>query len=80
MRELHVDVIVETVARLAVTANCRLPGDLYAALCARRATEPSPAGRDALAQLVENADIAAAANMPICQDTGFAVVFADVGQ
>ena len=80
MRELHADVIAETVARLALAANCRLPGDLYAALCACRETEPSPAGRDGLAQLVENADIAAAENVPICQDTGFAVVFADVGQ
>lgn len=80
MRELHVNVITEAVARLAIAANCRLPGDLHAALCARRATEPSPAGRDGLAQIVENADIAAAENVPICQDTGFAVVFADVGQ
>jgi len=80
MRELHVDVIAETVAHLAVAANCRLPDDLYRALRARRETEVSPAGRDALAQIVENADIAAAENVPICQDTGFAVVFADVGQ
>ena len=80
MRELHVDVITETVASLAVAANCRLPGDLYAALCASCETESSPAGRDVLAQLVENADIAAAESVPICQDTGFAVVFADVGQ
>ena len=80
MRELHVDTIAAAVARLAVEANCRLPGDLYSALRERCASEPSPAGREVLAQLVENADIAAAEQTPLCQDTGFAVVFADVGQ
>ena len=80
MREIHVDTIVETVARLAIEANCRLPGDLYAALCDRCKVEPSPIGREMLGQIVTNADIAAAENVPICQDTGFAVVFADVGQ
>ena len=80
MRELHVDLIVEAVARLAVEANCRLPEDLYAGLCARQELEPSPVGRDMLAQIIENADLAAREMEPICQDTGFAVVFADVGQ
>ncbi len=80
MRELHVDLIAEAVARLAVEANCRLPGDLYDGLCARCAAEPSPVGRDMLAQIIENADLAAREMDPICQDTGFAVVFADVGQ
>lgn len=80
MRELHVDHIVDAVARLAVQANCCLPDDLYTAFCARCQSEPSPVGRDMLRQIVHNADIAASEQAPICQDTGFAVVFADMGQ
>ena len=53
--------------------------DVYDALRAAE-TEESPVGREVLAQLVENADIAAADRVPICQDTGFAVIFAEVGQ
>ena len=80
MREIHATTITEAVATLAIEANCILPGDLYAGLCSRSASEPSPVGRDMLTQIVLNADLAAESMSPICQDTGFAVVFADVGQ
>ena len=53
---------------------------MYDALVAACAAEESPVGREVLEQLVENADIAARDRVPICQDTGFAVVFAEVGQ
>ena len=80
MREIHVSTITDAVAGLAVSACCRLPGVMYDALREAAEKEASPAGRDVLRQLVVNADIACEENMPICQDTGLAVVFAEVGQ
>ena len=80
MKEIHVTDISAAVTRLCVDACCRLPADVRAAFAERQRTEPSPVGRDILGQLMQNADIAADEMMPICQDTGLAVVFADVGQ
>lgn len=80
MREIHVSAIVDAVAGLAVSACCHLPRVLYESIRAAEARETSAAGRDVLQQLLVNADIAREENMPICQDTGLAVVFAEVGQ
>ena len=80
MKEIHVKDITDAVAKLCVNACCRLPADVRSALAERQQNEPSPVGRDILGQLMENADIAADEMVPICQDTGLAVVFADVGQ
>lgn len=80
MRDIHVSTITEAVAKLAVNASCLLPDDFFPLLRASAKTEPSPAGKDALCQLIENAEIASSEMVPICQDTGLAVVFADVGQ
>jgi len=80
VRELDVAAVTEAVRELCITANYDLPMDVYDALQAAAQTEESPVGREVLAQLVENADIAAADRVPICQDTGFAVFFCEVGQ
>ncbi len=80
MKELHVDEITKAVAALAVKACCRLPSDMVEAFRAARASEPSPVGQNILDQILQNADIAAREEVPICQDTGLAVVFADLGQ
>lgn len=80
MKDISASAVTEAVARLCVEACCSLPGDMHSALEKARQTEPSPVGRDILGQLLENADIAARETMPICQDTGLAVVFADIGQ
>ncbi|MBQ9537295.1 MAG: fumarate hydratase [Desulfovibrionaceae bacterium] len=80
MKEISCSTITEAVAQLAIKACCKLPHDVYAAMEARVKTEPSPVGQDILRQLVQNADIAAQESVPICQDTGLAVIFADVGQ
>jgi fumarate hydratase subunit alpha len=80
VRELDVREITAAVRELCITANYDLPADVYAALERARETEESPVGREVLGQLIENADIAAADRVPICQDTGFAVIFAEVGQ
>ncbi|MHB0911905.1 MAG: fumarate hydratase [Armatimonadota bacterium] len=78
MREIHVSEITDTVAGLCKEANYDLPSDVLRAVSEAR--EESPAGREVLAQLVENAEIARRERVPICQDTGFAVVFAELGQ
>lgn len=80
MREIPAEAITAAVAKLAVQACCDLPEEMKAALGKARAAEPSPVGRDILDQLLENADIAHREQVPICQDTGLAVVFADIGQ
>ena len=80
MKEIHVNTISQAVARLAVQACCHLPCDMMAALQKAHDKEPSPVGRSILDQLLSNASIAAHEDVPICQDTGLAVVFAEVGQ
>ncbi len=80
VRDLDVREITAAVKELCITANYDLPRDVYEALVAACEAEESPTGREVLGQLVENADIAARDRVPICQDTGFAVVFAEVGQ
>ncbi|MBE3032607.1 MAG: fumarate hydratase [Actinobacteria bacterium] len=80
MRELDVREVAEAVKTMCITANYDLPEDVHDALVKAREAEESPVGREVLGQLVENADIAAADRVPICQDTGFAVIFAEVGQ
>jgi fumarate hydratase subunit alpha len=80
IRDVDVAAVTAAVKDLCITANYDLPVDVYDALVAAREAEKSPVGREVLAQLVENADIAAADRVPICQDTGFAVIFAEVGQ
>ena len=80
MKEISVEDISRAVADLAVKACCRLPDDMVQGLRRAHGHEPSPVGRNILEQLLENAEIAAKDSIPICQDTGLAVIFADVGQ
>jgi len=79
-REISSTRIRDTVARLCITANLDLPADIRAALDCSLRTEASPAGQAVLEELIQNADIASRSRMPICQDTGMAIVFAEVGQ
>jgi fumarate hydratase subunit alpha len=80
VRDLDVHEITAAVKTMCITANYDLPPDVYDALKKAQESEESPVGREVLGQLVENADIAAADRVPICQDTGFAVFFCEVGQ
>ena len=80
MKEISVEDIARAVADLAVSACCRLPQDMVDGMRKAHGAEPSPVGKNILEQLLENAAIAASDGIPICQDTGLAVVFADVGQ
>lgn len=80
MREIHVDQIAETVCRLVQEANFRLEPDVIQALDRARAEEKSPVGQSILNQLVENYTISDTENVPMCQDTGVANVFLEIGQ
>ena len=80
MREINVSEVVKTVSRLCVEANYNLGADMFQALDKAAALEESPAGLDVIAQLKENAEIATSDQVPICQDTGLAVVFVELGQ
>jgi fumarate hydratase subunit alpha len=79
VRELDVAEITAAVKQLCMEANYDLPDDVYAALQAGREAEESPVGKAVFAQLIENADIARRDRVPICQDTGLAVVFVRLG-
>lgn len=80
MRELHVDQVAEAITNLVMEANYVLEPDVMAALEKARADEPSPVGQAVLQQLVENAGLACSERVPMCQDTGNALVFLEVGQ
>jgi fumarate hydratase subunit alpha len=80
MREIAAADITATVSRLAIAANTELGEDVLAALERALEVEESGAGREVLGQLLENARIAREKRLPLCQDTGFALVFAEVGQ
>ena len=80
MRELSCKKISEAVALLCVEANTVLPCDVKKLLDIAGQTEKSPAGKGVLQDLKENYILAEKEGLPICQDTGMAVVFADVGQ
>jgi fumarate hydratase subunit alpha len=80
VRELDVAQVTEAVARLATEACTYLGDDIVAFFEKAIDTEESETGRDILVQLLENANLARDENIPLCQDTGLAVVFLEVGQ
>ena len=80
MKEIAAKDITSTVARLCKEANYFLGEDVLAALRNAREQEESPVGRQVLDQILENAEIAAKEEMPLCQDCGLAIVFVEAGQ
>ena len=80
MRTIETVKIVETVRDLVMRAAVELGDDVLAALARAKAAEPSPTGAEILERLIENAAIARHERIPICQDTGMAVVFVTLGQ
>ncbi len=80
MREVDVARITEAVAEMARRANTELPADVVAALRSARERESSSIAREVLDQLLLNAERAVETGLPLCQDTGVAVVFVDLGQ
>jgi fumarate hydratase subunit alpha len=80
MREITTEKITKTVAELCMSANYDLGEDVEAALQAGYEKEPSPVGRGILDQILQNAEISRTESVPICQDTGYAVLFVEIGQ
>ena len=78
MRELNARAVAEAVARLSIQANTQLPQDVKAAIAATRRTEDWPPAREILDHIIENSQIGG--GLPICQDTGVACVFLEIGQ
>ncbi|MEG2036641.1 MAG: fumarate hydratase [Ruthenibacterium sp.] len=80
MRTITAAAVTQAVKALCVQANTVLPPDMTAALRTAYDTEPWPIAKQTLGTLCQNLDAAAATGLPICQDTGMACVFAEVGQ
>lgn len=80
MREIHVSDIVKAVEALSIEANLFLNSDISEALQNSIRLEESDIGRSVLQSLIKNAEIAAAEGLAICQDTGMAVIFVEIGQ
>ena len=80
MRDIDSKKIIETVSNLFQDACLYLPKDVLAALKEAREKEESPAARDVLAQIIKNTEIAGKEKIPLCQDTGAAVVLLELGQ
>ena len=80
IRTVQTEKITETIKEMCIEANHFLSSDMEKALKAAKEEEKSSLGRQILGQLQENLEIAAADMIPICQDTGMAVVFLEIGQ
>ena len=80
MRTISAALIRDAVARLCLQANTRLPADVAAALDRFRQAEPWPLAEETLSLLQDNLVQAGAQSLPICQDTGMACVFVELGQ
>jgi fumarate hydratase subunit alpha len=80
VRDVHVSVITDAVKKLCMEANWDLEPDMRRAFDRALRTERSPAGRQVLQILKDNAEMAKTRRIPYCQDTGFVVCFVELGQ
>lgn len=80
MKEIEAARIAEVVGQLCQEANFELEDDVQEGLEKMYEQEESPAGKEVMRQILENSRIAGTERMPLCQDTGYLVVFADLGQ
>jgi fumarate hydratase subunit alpha len=80
MRQIHFDTIAESVKQIVLKAAFDLPSDVLRRLETLHAEEDSAIGKKILYQILENAEIAAKERLPICQDTGTAVLFVQIGK
>jgi len=80
MREIPAQKIVGTVKDLCLKANTDLPEDVASALNRALKNETSPLGREILRQIINNSIIARTEKLPLCQDTGLAIVFIEIGE
>jgi fumarate hydratase subunit alpha len=80
MRAIHSDEITKNVREMCIQANLILSDDIKSRILSAGEIETSPLGKRILGQLKENLEIAKNDQIPICQDTGMAVVFLNIGQ
>ena len=80
IRELHVEEITSAVKKMCIEANENLGVDVLECFQMALMKEESPVGKEILEQLIQNAQIARDEHIPICQDTGLAVIFLEIGQ
>ena len=80
MRTINSEEITKTVAKLCIEANCHLPQDVREAIEGAHRCEPFEIAKNILDKIEENYQIAEEDNVPICQDTGLACVFLEIGQ
>lgn len=80
IREVNVSQLTDVVERLCIEANEHLPSDVKCAIEHCRACEDGEIAQGVLDNIIENYKIADAENVPICQDTGMACVFLEIGQ
>lgn len=80
MREIHISEIENTVAALLIKANKILPDDLCRCIACGEQAEHAPLPRNIMHSLLDNLDAAKELDIPICQDTGMAVLFFEIGQ
>lgn len=80
IRTVRTEIITETIKKMCIEANYSLSSDMVKAMRKAEEKEESVLGKQILAQLQDNLEIAASDMIPICQDTGMAVVFLEVGQ
>jgi len=79
MRTINAGEITDVVSNTVVEANVKAPDDVLRAFENAFKTETSPAGREIMGQLLENVELAGKTGLPLCQDTGLAVFFVEVG-
>lgn len=80
MREINTMVIKKSIKKMFIEMNYELENDMRIALENAETNEVSPIGKEVLSQLIKNLEIAKEKQIPICQDTGMAVVFLEIGQ
>ena len=80
MREIHISEIISTVRDLCIESNYYLSSDVKESLCKAKEDETWPLAENVLDQLILNSNIAQKEDMPICQDTGMACVFVEIGK
>jgi len=80
MREISSEIITDTVRRMCITANLKLPDDVRKCISRCYENEPWHTAKAALGHIIENFEIAECDGVPICQDTGVACVFVEIGQ
>ncbi len=80
MREINVSALTDVIERLCIEANNHLPEDVKCAIQNCRSREDGEIAQGVLDNIIENFEIADEENVPICQDTGMACVFLEIGQ